>query len=722
MEQYSSKDTTIPSSISLHRPTGILAIVQLAAFHQKVVDPDQLIHALGLSGSRVGIAEIILAAQELGLKAADKSLNWGALQELKLPFIAETKAGEFVIVGRSTKDGRLPVSVPGPRRQPKLYAQEDWHRDMTGRVVLLKERLSLTNPNRPFGFLWFVPILKKYRKELFEVLIAAFAYQLLGIGIPIFVQVIIDKVFIYHNYATLVVIGSGMFVVILFNGIFNVLQTILLAHVGNRVDVSLGSAIYSRLVRIPLRYFEQRRVGDTIARVRQMDPIRNFLTGHALLSLVDSFFVFIYIAILLFYSVHLTAVVLLAILLMAISTALFRPALRARLEEKFDSGANSQAFLVETVTGVETVKAMALEANMSQRWERLLAKYVTAAYQADWLNGIASGIARTLQNLTILAILWFGAGLVLNGTMMVGALIAFQMLASRAMAPMLRVTSLWQQFQQIGISVRRLGDLMDAPVEPVLDPGKSSLPMLRGSVRFEHVSFRYHAESPRIIEDVSFDITESTTVGIVGRSGSGKSTLAKLIQRLYVPESGRVLVDGYDLLQVDPGWLRRQIGVVPQESFLFGGSIRENISVRFPGASISSVIDAARLAGAHDFIAELSQGYDTQVGERGVTLSGGQRQRIAIARALITNPRIIIFDEATSALDYESERIIQKNLSAICKGRTVFLIAHRISMLRNADRILVMDRGKLVEQGSHSDLIKLKGLYEYLYSQQGISL
>lgn len=721
MEQ-GSLDQRMPLPGNLgRRSSGMLALVQLAAFHQKSIDIDQVIRALGFEGKVVGPAEIILAAQEIRLRALKQLLPWESIIRLKLPFIAETVAGDFVIVGRVTKAGKIPVTVPGPRRQPRLFTAEDWTREMSGVVILFKEKLSLENPNRPFGFLWFIPILKKYKKEIIEVLIAAFMFQLLGIGIPLFVQVIIDKVFVYHNYSTLVVVSVAMLVVVIFNGIFYVLQTVLLAHAGNRIDVSLGGAIYSHLVRIPLRYFEQRRVGDTIARVRQMDSIRTFLTGHALLSLVDGLFVFIYISILLFYSIRLTLVVLLAMFLIGLSTILFRVSLRARLEEKFDSGANSQAFLVESITGVETVKSMALEAHMSQRWERLLAKYVTAAYRADWLNGVATGIARTLQNLTTLAILWFGASLVLNGTMMVGALIAFQMLASRATAPMLRVTSLWQQFQQIGISVRRLGDLMDAPMEPVLDVSRSSLPTLRGEVRFEHVSFRYQADSPRIIDDLSFTIPDGTTVGVVGRSGSGKSTLAKLLQRLYVPENGRVLVDGFDVLQADPGWLRRQIGVVPQDSFLFGGSIRENISVRFPGTGMSAVIDAARLAGAHEFISELPMGYDTPVGERGAALSGGQRQRIAIARALITNPRIIIFDEATSSLDYESERIIQNNLAGICKGRTVFLIAHRISMLRDADRILVMDRGKLKEQGSHEQLIQQRGLYEYLFNQQMLS-
>lgn len=699
-------------------PSGILALTQLAAFHQRTVDPDQVMRSLGFEHQEITIAEIVLAAQEIHLNAKATRLDWEKLHALRLPFIAEKMDSSFVIVGVARpQDGRLPIIIPG-ERQPKLFTRTEWLESMTGQIILIKERLTLSNPNRKFGLLWFLSVFKKYRKEVGEVLTAAFFYQLLGIGVPLFVQVIIDKVFVYHNYSTLTVVGAGMLAVILFNGFFSVLQSVLLSHLGNRIDVTLGSTVYRKLVRIPLRYFELRRVGDSVARVRQLEPIRSFLTGQALLSVVDGIFVFVYIGILVVYSIKLTGVVLLFILLIALSTILFRPALRARLEEKFDNGANSQSFLVESITGMETVKSMALEPSMVQKWDRLLSRYVTAAYRADRLNGISNGIARTLQNLTTVAILWFGAHAVLNGTMSVGGLIAFQMLSQRAMAPMLRVSSLWQQFQQIGVSVQRLADLMDAPSEPVMDPNKSSLPALRGYINFEQVSFRYNEDGPRTIDDVSLEIPSGTTVGIVGRSGSGKSTLGKMLQRLYVPETGRILVDGHELSQVDPAWLRRQISVVPQESFLFNGSIRENITVRSPGAPMMRVIEAARLAGAHDFIASLPQGYETPVGERGASLSGGQRQRIAIARALFTNPPILIFDEATSSLDYESERIIQDNLVNICKGRTVILIAHRLTMLTQADRIFVMDRGRLVEQGNHSELLRRGGLYHHLFQQQ----
>ena len=700
-------------------PSGIWALARVAAFHQHPIDPDQILHALGFEHHPVGLAEVLLACVEIHLKAKEVNLGWEGFERLKSPTIVLLKGGEFGVAG-GMRDGRIPLMRQGAPR-PEWHDRETWGKIYGGKAILANERLAFANPNRPFGFGWFVPVLWKFRRELGEVLLAAFFFQLLGIGLPLFIQVIIDKVFVYNNRSTLIVVAAGMLVVILFEGLFGILQSVLLSHGGNRIDVTLGSAIYRRLVRIPLRYFEQRRVGDTTARVREVERIRSFLTGQALLSVVDGLFVFVYIGILLFYSAELTLVVLAALLLIALTTAVFRPALRMRLEERFNAGADSQAFLVESVTGMETVKAMSLEASMVQRWERLLARYVSAAYRADRLGGISNGISRTLRNLATLAILWFGARLVLEGTLSVGALIAFQMLSSRAIAPMLRVSSLWQQFQQVAIAVRRLGDLMNAPAEPVLLPDKASLPPLRGDIRFDRVSFRYHSDGPRVLEDLSFETRAGMTIGVVGRSGSGKSTLAKLIERLYVPEHGRILVDGYDMAQADPGWLRRQIAVVPQESFLFGGSIRENIAVRNPGASMEQIISAARLSGAHEFVMDLPEGYETLVGERGASLSGGQRQRLAIARALLTNPKILILDEATSALDYESEHIIQDNLDRIHQGRTLIIVAHRLSMLRGADRILVLDRGRIVEMGSHDELLAKRGVYRHLYTQQGLA-
>ena len=700
-------------------PSGIWALARIAAFHQRHIDGHQILRALGLEHRAVDVTDILLACTELKLKSRKVELDWEGFISAKLPSIVLLKDGTFAVAGRSREERVIPLTRQGAQR-PDWLERAAWEEVYGGTAIIINERLALSNPNRPFGFGWFFPVLGKFRKELVEALVAALFFQLMGIGLPLFIQVIIDKVFVYDNPATLVVVATGMLAVIAFEGAFGTLQSVLLAHAGNRIDVTLGSAVFRRLVRIPLRYFEMRRVGDTTARVREVERVRSFLTGQALLSFVDGLFIFVYIGFLLFYSAELTAIVLLSVLLIAMTTLSFRRVLRKRLEERFEAGADAQSFLVETVTGMETVKAMALEPAMAQRWDRLLACSVTADYRVDHLGGIAGGIGRILRNLSTLAILWFGAKMVLSRELTVGALVAFQMLASRATQPVLRISSLWQQFQQVGLSVRRLSDLMDAPTEPVMNPDKSSLPRLEGAIRFERVSFRYLPDAPRVVEEVSFEIRPGMTVGIVGRSGSGKSTLAKLMQRLYLPESGRLFVDGHDLAQVDPAWLRRQISVVPQESFLFGGSIRENISVRVPNAPMPRVINAARLAGAHDFISAMTEGYDTPVGERGTALSGGQRQRLALARALINDPRVLILDEATSALDYESERIIQSNLGQMSEGRTVILVAHRLSMLRRADRILVMDKGRLVESGNHDELIRIGGVYRHLYQQQGL--
>jgi subfamily B ATP-binding cassette protein HlyB/CyaB len=361
---------------------------------------------------------------------------------------------------------------------------------------------------------------------------------------------------------------------------------------------------------------------------------------------------------------------------------------------------------------------MAVEPAMQRRWEEQLAGYVRASFRATSLGNIAGQTASFVNKATTVAILWIGAYLVMGGSLTIGQLIAFNMLAARVSGPLLRVVQLWQEFQQAGISVSRLGDLLNAPPEPSYNPNRTTLPSLTGHIIFDKVTFRYRIDGTEVLRKLSLEIPAGKVIGIVGRSGSGKSTIAKLIQRLYVPEAGRVLIDGVDLAQVDPAWLRRQIGVVLQENFLFNRSVRDNIALPDPGLPMEQVVEAAKLAGAHEFILELPQGYDSMVGEHGCSLSGGQRQRIAIARALVTNPRILIFDEATSALDYESESIIQRNLAQICRGRTVILIAHRLSTIRNANWIFVIEKGEIIEQGMHQDLLQLNGYYARLHKHQ----
>ena len=435
-------------------------------------------------------------------------------------------------------------------------------------------------------------------------------------------------------------------------------------------------------------------------------------------ALIDISFMFVYIIVMLFYSTTLTWVVLGSLPVFAILSWIITPLLRQRLDEKFNTGAESQSYLVESITGAQTIKSFALEPQLQKNWEGRLSNYVRASYKTNLLSGNAGALGQLIQKIFDIAILWVGAHMVMAGSLTIGGLIAFRMLSGRVSGPVLRLVQSWQDFQQTGISMKRLGDIFNTKPEPTLDPSKSRLPSITGDVRFEHVRFRYSPDSPEVIRDVSFGIRPGTVVGVVGRSGSGKSTISKLLQRLYVPESGKILIDGVDIATTDPSWLRRQIGVVLQENFLFNASVRDNIAVHVPSSSMDDIVRVAKIAGAHEFITELPNGYDTMVGEKGEGLSGGQKQCIAIARALLHNPKILIFDEATSALDYESENIIQKNLKQITAGRTVIIIAHRLSTLKSVDKIMAIDRGQLVEYGTPAVLLKKNGLYAYLHRQQ----
>ena len=551
-------------------------------------------------------------------------------------------------------------------------------------------------------------------------LLVSFVLQLFALVTPLFFQVVMDKVLVHRGMTTLDVIAVGLLVVMLFEVALSGIRSHVFAHTTSRIDVELGARLFRHLLNLPLAYFQARRVGDTVARVRELENIRQFLTGNAITLVLDLLFSFVFIAVMLVYSGWLTLIVVVSLpCYLGLSLAI-TPLLRARLHEKFNRGAENQAFLVETINGIDTLKAMAVEPQMARRWENQQAAYVSAGFRTATLGTIAHEGVSMIGKLVTVSTLWLGARLVIDGDLTVGQLIAFNMLAGRVAMPVMRLAQLWTDFQQTGISVQRLGDILNARQE-VAHNNRSTLPPLTGRVGLDQVVFRYRPDAPEVLRGIDLTIQPGEVIGIVGRSGSGKSTLAKLVQRLYVPERGRVLVDGVDLALADTSSLRRQIGVVLQENMLFNRTIRDNIALADPGLPMPAVIAAAKLAGAHDFILELPEGYDTLVGEHGATLSGGQRQRIAIARALIGNPRILIFDEATSALDYESERIIQNNMKGICQGRTVLIIAHRLSAVRDANRIIVIDRGQIVEQGTHAELLAHEaGHYSRLHRlQQG---
>jgi subfamily B ATP-binding cassette protein HlyB/CyaB len=556
----------------------------------------------------------------------------------------------------------------------------------------------------------------KYRRLLTEVLAASFFIQLIGLVTPLFFQVVTDKVLVHRGLSSLEVLMIGLAVVSAFEVTLGALRSYVFSHTTSRIDVELGSQLFRHLMGLPVAYFATRQAGTTVARVRELENIRNFLTGSALTLVVDAAFTVVFFAVMFATSPMLTWVVLGTMPLFAVLSLLVTPILRRRVETRFRHGAASQSFLVEAVTSAETLKAMAVEPQMQHKWGELLAAYVRSSFRAQSLNSLASQAAQAISKAQTVLILWLGAVQVMDAEITIGALVAFNMLANRVSAPILRLAQVWQDFQQMRVSIDRLGDILNTPTERAA--ARSGLPKLEGRVTFDQVVFRYRPDRPEVLRRVSLDVAPGESIGIVGSSGSGKSTLTKLVQRLYLPESGRVLIDGVDAAMIDTAWLRRQIGVVLQENVLFKRTVRENIALIDPSLPMEAVVAAARTAAAHEFILDLPEAYDTVVEERGGNLSGGQRQRIAIARALISNPRILIFDEATSALDYESEAQIRRNMAQIGRGRTVFIIAHRLSAVRACDRIVVMDKGAIVEEGSHDDLLRRSGRYARLWRAQ----
>jgi len=693
---------------------GLTALVMLLRFHSVSIEPAQIRHQLGTD--TIGVPEMLRCATQLGLKAHETRTRWDRLPRTALPGIAPLRDGGFLLLGKAD-EAKILVQAPDSPRA-RLMTRAELEAVWDGRLVLMTRRAKLTDLTRRFDITWFLGAVHKYRGLLSEVLLASFFVQLFALVSPLFFQVIIDKVLVHRSMSTLDVLMVGLVAIALFETVLGIGRTYLFSHTTNRIDVELGARLFRHLLALPLGYFQARRVGDSVARVRELENIRNFLTSSALTLVIDLFFTVVFTAVMFFYSPLLTWIVLGSLPLYIAISAASTPLFRRRLDEKFRRGAENQAFLVECVAGAETLKAMAIEPQMQRRWEEQLAGYVASSFRVLSLGNVANQTVQFINKVAMAAILYFGAKLVIEGDLTVGELVAFNLLAGRVSQPVLRLAQIWQDFHQARLSVERLGDILNTVAEPVYSPGRTALPAIKGDITFEHVTFRYRIDGSEVLHDVNLRVPAGQLVGIVGPSGSGKSTLAKLAQRLFVPESGRVLVDGVDVAQVDPSWLRRQVGVVLQENVLFNRSIRENIAIADPAVPTERVVAAARLAGAHDFILELPEGYDTIVGERGSSLSGGQRQRIAIARALMTDPRILIFDEATSALDYESERIIHQNMAQIARGRTVFVIAHRLSAVRMADRIITVERGRITEDGTHDELIKKGGRYATLHRLQ----
>jgi len=694
---------------------GLTALEVVARINRIDLDLRAVTREFGIH-DKVSSEELLRIAKRFGFRARIKRLPVEKiLGGYPLPAIAVGKDGGYRVLLKANEDGsRLLLFDPESQKTGEA-ALDDVDSAAEAFMILRHRKISAQTV---FGFRWFFAEMVKFKRIIGEVLIGSFVVQLFGLVTPLFTQVILDKVIVHRSLTTLDVLAIAFLAVTVFELLLNIARNYIFIHTANKLDAKLGAKLFRHLLSLPFMYFESRKVGNIAARVRELDTIREFITNKAVSVIVDLFFSLVFVAVMLLYSVKLTLIVLGFVTVIALIYLVITPELRRRLEEKFQMTAASNSYLVESVTGVQTVKSLAVEGTMQKRWEDHLGRYVRSSFSLANMSNIFGAISGTVRRLMTIAILFIGVKSVLTGDLTIGQLIAFQMFAGQFAAPVLRLVNLWHEFQQALLSVDRLGDILNHPPE-VSTEKAITLPQLAGALRLENVFFSYTPGGPRVIDGISFSVKPGTSVGIVGRSGSGKSTLAKLLQRLYLASEGAIYIDGVDVRHMNPYWLRYNIGVVLQENYLFSGTIRENIALPRPDAPMDAILKTSQIAGAHEFIAQLPQGYDTQAGERGSALSGGQRQRVAIARALMTDPRLLIFDEATSALDYESERIIRENMKTISRGRTTLIIAHRLSTIRDCELVMVMDKGRIVEAGRQEDLLaREQGYFRRLHQLQ----
>lgn len=696
--------------------TGLLALEIAAKMNSTNIDIRAVEKEYGITSPELEPAELIRIAKNAGFKIKNKKTSISfVLEKYPIPFIVRFKDGKYATVLASSNDKSAVLLLQPPEQQPKTIQVNELQEQICDEIIILKYKML--NQEVKFGFKWFYTEIIKYKKIVGQVLLGSFVIQLFGLITPLFTQVILDKVLVHRTISTLNVLGFAFIVVALFEFLLNLSRNYIFIHTTNKIDAKLGTKLFRQLFKLYYVYFETRQVGNIAARVRELDRIREFITDKSVSVLIDAFFSIVFLVVMLFYSIPLTFIALAFLLMTSILYLAITPDLRVKLEDKFRMGAESNSYLVESITGIQTVKSLALEGSMFRKWEEKLARYLKASFNLAVVGNFAGSFSKLLQKLMTISILYVGVILVIKNELTIGQLIAFQMFAGQFSAPMLRLVGLWNEFQQTLLAVDRIGDILNSPVESESETA-ITLSNLRGQIKVDKLSFKYNVDSPNVLNNINLIIGAGCKIGFVGRSGSGKSTLTKLIQKLYYPTEGTIYIDGIDIRNVNPVWLRTNIGVVLQENYLFSGTIKDNIMLPRPNATMEEVIAVSQIAGAHDFISKLPKGYDTEVGERGSSLSGGQKQRIAIARALITNPRILIFDESTSALDYESEKIIRDNMEIMTRGRTTIIVAHRLSMIKDCDYIVCFDNGSIVDGGTHEELMSRDGYYKRLYLAQ----
>jgi ATP-binding cassette subfamily B protein len=670
---------------------------------------------------RHGEASLPLAgavAESLGLSTQLLEVKTEAINRLDPPLMVRWGNGLAVIYRTGVKSVVIGIPAVGNQELSIAEFQEQWGEE--GEVLTLK--MNELTPQKKFGFSWFIPSIVHHRVVLLEVLLASFFVQLFGLVNPLLIQQVIDKVIINSNRESLGVLGLLLVVFAIFEGLLLCLRTFLFIDTTNRIDLSLGTKIIDHLLRLPLSYFDRRPVGEVSSRIGELEKIRGFLTGTALTTILDAVFSLVYIVVMLMYSWELTLLTLAVIPLLVGLTLVVSPIVRKQLQTRAVASGKTQSHLIEVLSSMMTVKAQNIELRSRWKWQDLYTDFIAEGFDNTIVSTVANTLGSFLNQLSSLLLIWAGASLVLDGKLSLGELIAFRMIAGYVTGPILRMTSIWQSVQETALSLERLSDVIDHPQEaPADNANRIVMPPIQGQISFQNIKFRYKPSSPLLLKGVNLEIPHGVFVAVVGTSGSGKSTLTKLLARLYQPEGGTVLVDSIDISKVELYSLRRQIGIVPQETVLFDGSVEENITLTNPDASSEEIVEAATIACAHDFIMDLPAGYSTEVGERGGGLSGGQRQRIAIARTILQKPRMLIMDEATSALDYQTERVVSENLMKSLKGCTVLFITHRLSSIVNADLIVCMGNGTVLEAGTHQELMAARGAYYVLYRQQGRS-
>lgn len=709
-----AQDTSSNQDISATKDNGGIDAVVYAGnhFHKKSTKT-QLKHALGVNHSNLSDMQIREAANYIGLKSQVTKVKSNELDTLPLPVLIEIDNSWKVLT--KSADGSSLLHDPTTQLDQQSELSLSSQLSMYKVILVADERLS--NKEVKFGLNWFAPSIWRQKSQMRDVFFYAIALQIFALVSPLLFQNVIDKVLVGRSLSSLHVLAMAMLALAIAEPAYSYLRNTVFGHLASQVNAELSGRLYRHLVGLPLTYFKQRQTGQIIARVREMAQIRQFLTGSTLMLLLDLIFVAVFIAVMFHYASTLTWLVIGSLIIYFLLWLIAGPLIRKKVESEYESDADATTFLTEAVTGIETIKTTATEHRFLHQWQRILSQQLKRSFDAQKSGLIAGQGIALIQKLTAALLLWWGVSAVLNGELTPGELVAFNMLAGHVTQPVLRLAQIWQDFQHTLIALKRVGDILDEPKENSKQ-GLASVPELNGGIEFHNIRFRYHEDAPEVLANLSLEIKPGQFIGITGPSGSGKSTITRLLQRLYVPQHGQVLVDGMDLAIADPISLRRNMSVVLQDSILFSGSVADNIRLSKPQASDEEMRHAAQLAGAIEFIEELPHGFDQPVGEKGSSLSGGQRQRVALARALLVNPRILLLDEATSALDYNSEAAIMSNMDEICRGRTVISIAHRLNTLRHADNILVLDKGQVCENGTHDELVEKEGLYAKLWKQQ----